>query len=385
VLSSDVPSKHGVNASCIIFDELHAQPNRKLWDVMTDGSMTTRTQPLLLTLTTAGRDPDKTSIGWEVHQRAIDVLAGDREEPYFYPIIYGLGEEKEWADPEMWREEENWGIANPSLGNTFTLKAIRIAYQKAFGIEAKERNFMQLRLNVWLKNKLVGWLKQTTWDLAEIVSKVADLYWKECYGGLDLSSTTDLTAMALFFPNVYGNKKHYAKFWYWMPEDNVTKAEIRDKKPYGEWARKGYITLTPGNVVDYDYIEMRAMDIISKYTMKQMGFDRRFATQPIIHMGQAGIECVEVAQSKKEQTLPINEIEIMVKNEQILHDKNPVTRMCLGNVRLKVDEQENKQFVKVETVGRMDGMAALSNAVDRWKRDNNDEADLSKMISFVGG
>jgi phage terminase large subunit-like protein len=385
VLSAEAFTKHGLNPSCVIFDELHAQKNREFWDVMTVGSTDAREQPLILVITTAGDDPDRTSIGWEMHEKAMRYLAGECEDKTFFAVVYGMGDESEWKDPDEWRKEENWIQANPAIGHIMTLDRIREHYQSCLGNPAEERKFKWLRLNVWNCNKQIGWLQQSVWDKAVHKSKLGDLAYKECYGGLDLSSTTDLTAMALFFPNVYGDRKHFTKIWYWIPEDNIIERELRDKVPYRVWVERGYIETTPGNVVDYDYIETRAMDIIKKYTLKQMGFDRRFATQPVIHMMQAGIECVEVAQTMKEQTMPINEIEILVKNEQILHDKNPVTRWCLGNVRLKVDENDNKKFIKIRNVGRMDGMAALSNAVDRWMRDNNDEADLSKMISFVGG
>jgi len=149
VLSSEVATKHGLNVSACIFDELHTQPTRALYDVMTQGSGDARKQPLWFFLTTAGTD--RTSICWEVHQKALDILEGRKKDERFYPVIYGL------AESEDWHKEENWYKANPSLGYTITIDKVRDAFHKALETPADENMFRQLRLNQWTAQS-VRWM-----------------------------------------------------------------------------------------------------------------------------------------------------------------------------------------------------------------------------------
>ena len=155
VLSSEVATKHGLNVSACIFDELHTQPNRALYDVMTQGSGDARKQPLWFFLTTAGTD--RNSICWEVHQKAIDILEGRKDDPRFYPVVFGLPDDADWTD------EKNWYKANPSLDQTITIDKVRDAFRKAQETPADENMFRQLRLNQWVKQS-VRWMPMDKWD-----------------------------------------------------------------------------------------------------------------------------------------------------------------------------------------------------------------------------
>ena len=189
VLSSEVATKHGLNVSACIFDELHTQPTRALFDVMTQGSGDARKQPLWFFLTTAGTD--RNSICWEVHQKALDIIEGRKVDPRFYPVIFGLPDEADWTS------EENWYKANPSLGETISIDKVRDAYRKALETPADENMFRQLRLNQWVKQS-VRWMPMDKWDEC---GRTVDPYWLEgrpCYAGLDLSSTPDMLHEQLF-------------------------------------------------------------------------------------------------------------------------------------------------------------------------------------------
>ena len=155
VLSSEVATKHGLNVSACIFDELHTQPNRALYDVMTQGSGDARKQPLWFFLTTAGTD--RNSICWEVHQKAIDIIEGRKDDPRFYPVVFGLPDDADWTD------EKNWYKANPSLDQTITIDKVRDAFRKAQETPADENMFRQLRLNQWVKQS-VRWMPMDKWD-----------------------------------------------------------------------------------------------------------------------------------------------------------------------------------------------------------------------------
>ena len=191
VLSSEVATKHGLNVSACIFDELHTQPTRALYDVMTQGSGDARKQPLWFLLTTAGTD--RNSICWEVHQKALDIIEGRKDDPRFYPVLYGLPDDADWTD------EKNWYKANPSLDQTISIDKVRDAFRKAQETPADENMFRQLRLNQWVKQS-IRWMPMDKWDECGGAVNEYELEGRACYAGLDLSSTSDLTAMVLVFP-----------------------------------------------------------------------------------------------------------------------------------------------------------------------------------------
>ena len=191
VLSAEAYSKHGFNVSGVIFDELHTQPNRALFDVMTKGSGDARTQPLYFLITTAGTDTH--SVCFEQHQKAKGLLAGKKHDPTFYPVVYGAEPEDDWLDEEVWKK------ANPSLGVTVLIDKVRAAAHSARINPAEENSFRQLRLNQWVKQS-IRWMPMHIWNQNNAPVDLAELEGRECYGGLDLASTTDITAFVLVFP-----------------------------------------------------------------------------------------------------------------------------------------------------------------------------------------
>jgi len=223
VLSSEVATKHGLNVSACIFDELHTQPTRKLYDVMTQGSGDARAQPLWVFLTTAGTD--RTSICWEVHQKAMDILEGRKRDPRFYPVVFGL------ADGEDWQDERNWYKANPSLGHTITIDKVRDAYRKALETPADENMFRQLRLNQWVKQS-VRWMPMDRWDECGGLVDAVALEGRVCYAGLDLASTSDLTTIVLVFPPEDEDEPYYVLPFFWLPEETVELRVRRDHVMY---------------------------------------------------------------------------------------------------------------------------------------------------------
>src|SRR5574344_1267514 len=191
VLSAEAYSKHGFNIHGVVFDELHTQPNRKLFDVMTKGSGDARMQPLYFLITTAGTDTH--SICHETHSKALDILEDRKHEATFYPVIYGEANEEDWTDPKVWKK------ANPSLDITVGIDKVKVACESAKQNPAEENTFRQLRLNQWVK-QAVRWMPMEKWDNCSFAVNQKALEGRVCYGGLDLSSTSDLTALVLVFP-----------------------------------------------------------------------------------------------------------------------------------------------------------------------------------------
>lgn len=226
VLSAEAYSKHGFNVHGVVFDELHTQPNRKLFDVMTKGSGDARTQPLYFLITTSGTDTN--SICYETHQKAKDILEGRKIDPTFYPVIYGADENDDWTDPKVWKK------ANPSLGVTVGLDKVKAACESAKQNPGEENAFRQLRLNQWVKQS-VRWMPMDRWDSCNFNVDEEELLGRICYGGLDLSSTTDITAFTLVFPPLDEDDKFIVLPYFWISEDTLELRLRRDYVPYDLW------------------------------------------------------------------------------------------------------------------------------------------------------
>jgi len=357
VLSAEAFTKHGINPTVVIFDELHAQPNRELWDVMTFGAGAARKEPLWWVITTAGDDPDKNSIGWEVHEYARKVMDGEIEDPYWFVKIYGAPEDADIFD------EKTWYMANPSLGVTIDIESVR---QEAIGARnepAKEKLFRWLRLNQWVSLKQVGWLPLSLWDTT--ISKInkSDLIGKMCYPGLDLSTTTDLTGLVLLFPPQDGINKWIFISEGWIPEDNMKARIKRDKVPYDRWVNSGYLHATPGNVIDYGFVEARILQLSKQYNFQYLGTDpwnSRMLTQRLV---AEGVDIVEVAQNMAQLSPAMKEVERLLKSGMMEHEENPLARWCFGNVNIAVDGNENIKPMKNKSIDRIDLTVALINAM----------------------
>ena len=383
VLSADAFSKHGFNVHACVFDELHAQPNRGLFDVMTEGSGDARTQPLFFLITTAGDDPDRSSIGWEVHTMAEEVLLGTKVDPTFYAMIYGLDREnrriwtgrqyetvkENWEDDATWRKawsnRKVWEKVNPSIGHTVAWEKVEDQFTRAQGNIAKEKNFRWLRLNCWEILKTSGWLGLDFWDLCKgrIVEK--RLHGRPCYGGLDLSSKIDMTAFVMLFPPDDINKKWIVLPRFWVPEDKIQERFETDKVPYPEWKQRGYLKTTPGNVIDYDFIEKEILNLRDLYDIQEIGFDPWNAMQTAINLDDEGLVMAETRQGYKTMSPAMKEIEALVMGKKLLHGGHPILRWNVGNVRVKIDENENIRPVKGKGIERIDGLVAMINAMAR--------------------
>jgi len=359
VLSAEAYSKHGFKVSAVIFDELHAQPSRDLWDIMTFGAGDAREQPLWYVITTAGDDPDKNSIGWEIHEKAQQFIAGEKIDPRWYCKIYGIPENFEG---DIY-DEELWYKVNPSLGLTIDIEKIRQAAIGARNNPAEEKLFRWLRLNQWISLKSVGWLDLTLWDKTVGKWSNTELIGKKCYAGLDLSSTTDLTGLVLLFPPQEGFTDWRFISEAWVPEDNMKERIKRDKVPYDRWLNEKFLNATAGNVIDYDFIKARIEAINKQYKLQFLCTDpwnSRMLTQ---NLEKLGIESIEVAQTMAGMSPAMKEIERLMKSGYMTHEVNPLARWSFGNVVVAVDGNSNIKPMKNKSKDRIDPTVALINAM----------------------
>ena len=356
VLSAEAYSKHGFNIHGVLFDELHTQPNRKLYDVMTKGSGDARMQPLYFLITTAGTDTH--SICYEVHEKAKDILEGRKIDPTFYPVIYGADDDDDWTDPEVWKK------ANPSLGVTVGIDKVQAACESAKQNPTEENTFRQLRLNQWVK-QTVRWMPMHVWDKCAFPVDPEALKGRVCYGGLDLSSTTDITAFVLVFPPTADDDKYYILPYFWIPEDNMDQRVRRDHVPYDVWQRQGFIQTTEGNVVHYGFIENFIERLGTEYNIREIAFDRWGAIQMVQNLEGMGFTVVAFGQGFKDMSPPTKEMMKLALEERIAHGGNPVLRWMMDNISVRTDPAGNVKPDKEKSTERIDGAVAAIMALDR--------------------
>ena len=356
VLSSEVATKHGLNVSACIFDELHTQPTRALYDVMTQGSGDARRQPLWFFLTTAGTD--RNSICWEVHQKALDILEGRKIDPRFYPVLFGLPDDADWTS------EENWYRANPSLDHTITIDKVRDAFRKAQETPADENQFRQLRLNQWVKQS-VRWMPMDKWDECGGVVDPYALEGRACYAGLDLSSTSDLTALVLAFPPISEDEPYIALPFFWLPAETLSLRVRRDHVPYDQWAKRGFIQTTEGNVVHYGFIERFICELGERYNIREIAHDRWNATMMVQRLEDDGFTMVPFGQGFKDMSPPTKELMRIVLEHKLCHGGHPVLRWNMDNAFVRTDPAGNLKLDKEKSTEKVDGAVALVMALDR--------------------
>lgn len=365
VLSAESYTKHGLNIHGVVFDELHAQPNRALYDVMMHGSGDARKQPLFFQITTAGTD--RNSICWEVHQKAEDVLKGRKIDPSFYPLIYGIDEKDDWAD------EKNWYKANPSLDITVDVDKLRTAFLSAKDNPAEENLFRQLRLNQWVKQS-VRWMPMEAWDKCGFPIDSNELLGRECFAGLDLSSSTDITAFVLVFPPKAENDKYIILPFFWIPEDTIRQRVARDHVPYDVWESKSSIMTTDGNVIHYGFIEKFIEELGKKYNIKEIAYDRWGAVQMSQNLEDAGFTIVPFGQGFKDMSPPTKELMKLVLEGKIAHGGNEPLRWMMDNIFVRTDPAGNIKPDKEKSTERIDGAVATIMALDRALRHKDTES-----------
>ena len=363
VLSAEAYSKHGFNIHGVVFDELHTQPNRKLFDVMTKGSGDARMQPLYFLITTAGTDTN--SICYETHQKAKDILEGRKIDPTFYPVIYGAGEDEDWTDPKVWIK------SNPSLGETIGMDKVEAACESAKQNPGEENSFRQLRLNQWVK-QAVRWMPMDKWDACAFPVNEEMLEGRVCYGGLDLSSTTDLTSFCLVFPPEDEEEPYYVLPYFWVPEDTLELRVKRDHVPYDLWNRQGYLETTEGNVVHYGYIEKFIERLGERFNIRDIAFDRWGATQMSQDLENMGFTVVPMGQGFASMSPPTKELMKLTLEKKIAHGGHPVLRWNMDNIFIRTDPAGNIKADKAKSTEKIDGAIAMIMALDRAIRCGND-------------
>ena len=371
-ISAEAYSKHGFNASVVIYDELHAAPSRELWDVLTT-SQGARAQPLTMAISTAGFD--RHSILWELYAHAQKVKETPAIDPTFLPVLYEAATDADWTSEKVWRK------ANPALGDFRSLDEMRMACQRAREIPAQENTFRRLYLNQWTE-QAARWLQMTAWDACQVLP-TRPLERRRCWVGMDLSSTKDLTALVAVFPDEDDHYDVLAHFF--VPADTLRERGTRDRVPYPDWARDGWLTATPGNVVDYEVVRSCLHDWATRFDIQDIAYDPWNATDLVTRLQeQDGLACVPMRQGFLSLSAPTKSLEKAVLSRTLRHDGHPVLRWNVSNVSVESDATGNLKPSKKVSTERIDGVVALMMAIDRMERNQSTKPPGYQMLVLGG-
>ncbi|MCL2205710.1 MAG: terminase large subunit, partial [Treponema sp.] len=352
-LGRDSKTEDGLNPSFAVIDEYHAHPDAGLIDVIESG-MGARKQPLIVIITTAGTN----YIGpcFEEHEHLKKMLEGSIPPvDNYFGIIYTLDENDDWKNPKVWVK------ANPNLGVSVDEARLTEQINLAASSTTKIMNVKTKRLNIWCKN-VMGWISFADWEkCGKQKYTESELSGRPCYGGMDLSSTQDISALSLSFPpqNEREPYKHIYRFY--IPEELIQEKEDIDKVPYRAWIDEGFIIATPGNVIDYDWIEQDILNMAATYEIREFCFDPFHAQEIVNHLTTAGINMLPIQQGYRMMSPMCDSFEKRVLSQEMAHGNNPVMRWMMSCIEMKSDRQGNVMPMKPRrgsTGKRIDGVVA---------------------------
>ena len=348
VLSADAHTKHGFNAHGVIFDELHTQPSRDLWDTLTMG-VVARRQPVIVAITNSGHD--RKSICYEQHEYACKVRDGVVPDDSFLPVLYNAPDD---CDPF---DEAVWASVNPGLGRMVKLDTLREESLKAKHSVAYLNTFRRLHLGQWTESAS-RWLNLDLWRECGGPIVESELEGRPCFGGLDMSTTTDVTAFVLVFPPQDGEKEWPVLARFWVPEEGIVRRAQKDRVPYDAWARAGWIKATEGNVVDYDVVRADIVELGKRFNIRQIPRDRWNASQISTQLMGDGFEVVDFGQGYASMSAPAKHFDGLVTDRALRHGDNPVLTWMAGNVTIETDAAGNIKPSKGKSGERIDGIVA---------------------------
>ena len=375
VLSSESYTKHGINPSFLIFDELHAQPNDELWNTLVSGTDYARKQQVVIAMSTAGIW-DKESIWWRIREKARQIREGIIVQENFLPVLYIANPEKD--NPE---DEEVWKRVNPSLGYIFTFDKIKEQFEEAKKDPVEYQNFLRFRLNIPIK-QLSRWVPMDKWDKCNKPINIASLGGRICYGGLDISSKIDLSAFVLVFPPENEDGLYYVLCKFYCPEEGILKRSKIEGVHYDIWQQQGFLTATPGNVIDYEWIEKDIIEASKEYQLLQIGYDpwnaQATATRIMNILNptnfENGFQMVEMRQGTKTLNEPMKDLLVNIMQEKIAHGGHPILRWNADNIVTRLDANGNIAPDKEKATEKIDGIVALIMAWGRAMFDKKQES-----------
>lgn len=352
-ISADAKTQHGRTPTFTLMDELHSWPNRALWEALKTGLIKTP-GALNVIITTAGRGQE--NIAFETYAYARKVALGEIEDPATLPVIFEAPADCDWRDEDVWR------LVNPGLQHGYPdLDGLRQYAREAGNRPGDRESFRQLNLNIWLDHSADPFIDMAAYDAC---NREADLpEGGACWIAVDMSTTTDLTAVVACIAGDDGELHILPHFF--VPGDNLRTRAHRDGVPYPQWATEGFITPTPGNVIDYRAVEACIRGLCERFDVREIAFDPAYAQPVMGPLGDDGLPVVIMRQGWVTQAPALNELERVILAGKFLHRGNPVLRWCFSNVAIQKDSAGNRTMHKGKSTDRIDGAVASWMAVAR--------------------
>ena len=347
VMSGDANLKHGLNIEGAIIDEIHCHKNRNLYDTIKT-SMASQSQPLLISITTAGIF-DEDSICYELYKYANDIKKGIIKDDKFYGVIYSADADDDFTDPKVWKK------CQPNLGVSVSLDYYKSECERAKQVPSYENTFRQLLLSQWVKQNS-RWINLDKWESCKDDYTPESLHGCRCYGGLDLSSVSDITAFTLYFPD----NDNKILIWFWVPK--ATAENEYRRNTYAAWARQGWIKVSEGDAIDYDLIRADIVRLSQLYSVQTIAYDPFNATMIATQLNeQDGIEMIQHRTGLKSMNEPSKALEVAILNRDIKHRGNPVMSSHINNVSIISDNNGCIRPVKnkANSQEKIDGVISL--------------------------
>ncbi len=366
----------GLRPSFICLDELHAHKSSGVWDVFVS-AMGKRRQPLLFAITNSGYDQN--SVCWRQREYSEKVLLGVIDDDTWFAWICGLDEE-DIKDPNGWEDQRKWIKANPALGTIVQMDDMVSQAKKAKADPSALNTFLRFRLSVWTTSH-TAWMPLDKWDACKHAIDLEKLRGRRCFGALDLSTTTDISAFVLLFEPTLEEPYWQVLPFFFLPKDNIQERCKRDRVPYDVWERQGLFQLTEGNVIDYKFIRAKILELREIYEIQEIAFDRWNATDLVRDLTDDGLEMVKFGQGFESMQAPTKRLLEIVLNRELAHGGNPVLRWMASNVMVKMDPAGNMKPDKEKSREKIDGIVALIMALGRAIAMPNSEGSVGVFFA----
>jgi len=367
-LASDSDRLDGLNPHCAIIDEYHAHKYADLLNNLKSG-MVARKNPLMFIITTAGFD--KESPCFFERKVCVDILRGIKNQDNKFAVIYTLD------DGDDWQDEKNWIKANPNLGISVDVDNMRKELKSVKNNDREIINYKTKNLNIWMSSS-ISWLKDDIWQACDKSNEfdIDDLDGQLCYAGLDLASHVDINAFVLFFPDEPVN---HLICHFWVPEEKMK--ERSDKVDYYYWYQKGYLKVTPGSVIDIDYLASDILEIAHRYNLQSIAIDPAKAYHGVIQaLQKEGLKMSEFRQGFISMSAPTREFERLITGKKLNHFGNPVLRWMNSNVELAMDAAGNIKVDRGRATDKVDGIVAAIMAIGEWMSNRADDNSIDEII-----
>lgn len=356
-LSADGETLDGLNIHCAIVDELHAHPNRKVWDVIETGTGS-RSQPLIFAITTAGSN--RAGICYEQRDYVLKLLNGAADDPTYFGIIYTIDEGDDWTTETAWRK------ANPNLGVSVAIDDLARKAYKAQQQSSATNNFLTKHLDVWV-NADTAWMDMRAWDRCRKPLDIRDFEGRDCYIGLDLASKIDIASIGYWFPPLDGGK-HTVFHVGFLPSEAI---ENSDNSQYAGWAMDGHLVETDGVMTDQERIKEQILEDCRRFNVRGIGVDPFQAVKLMGELNDLNVPVMEYRQTVLNLSEPMKDLEALVLAEHIQIPDDPCLTWMASNVVCHTDAKDNVYPRKEIAANKIDGIVALIMARGMALRDES--------------